>query len=195
MSNRKRRPKAISPKRARTRARLLDAAAELFQRHGIAAVSLDEIASHASLTKGSIYGNFKNRDDLVVAVAVERAVRPRPIFTADAPLRDQLRTLVKQASAKTPEAVKQIRFLIELDLYALTHEAVRTRLRAFAEERYRKAAENVETIAHKGELPLPPPQFAIVVHALMNGLLYQRAFFPDLVTDEMILKALEALVD
>ena len=195
MSNRKSHPQPISPKRARTRARLLDAAAELFQRHGIAAVSLDEIASHASLTKGSIYGNFKNKEDLVVAVAIERAARPRPIFAGAAPLRDQLRVLVKQAAAKTPEALKQMSFLIELDIYALTHETVRTRLRAFAEERYRKSAENVEAIARKGELPLPPLQFAIVVHALMNGLLYQRAFFPDLVTDEMILKALEALVD
>lgn len=195
MSNRKRPPQSISPKRARTRARLLDAAVELFQRHGIAAVSLDEIASHAGLTKGAIYGNFKNKEDLIVAVAVERVARPRPIFTVDAPLRDQLSTLVKQAAATTPEAVKQMRFLIELDRYALMHETVRTRLRAFAEERYRKSAENVEAVAKKGELPLPPLQFAIAVHALMNGLLYQRAFFPEIVTDEMILKALEALLD
>ncbi len=193
MSSRTKPSAPIGPKRARTRARLLDAAAELFQRHGISAVSLDEVARHAGLTKGAIYGNFENKDDLVVAVAVERIARPRPVFTAHAPLRDQLRALVKQAAAKTPEAMKQLRFIIELDLYALTHEAVRSRLQAFAEERYRASAEGLARIAHKGELPLPPAQFAVAVHALMNGLLYQRAFFPDLVTDAMILKALEAL--
>lgn len=195
MSSRKRSPGTISPKRARTRARLLDAAAELFERHRIDTVSLDEVARHAGLTKGAIYGNFENKDDLVVAVAIERAVRPRPIFTADAPLRDQLRSLVEQAAAKTPKAIRQLQFLVELDLYALTHETVRTRLHVFAEERYCKSAENVEAIARKGELPLPPLQFAVAVHALMNGLLYQRAFFPDLVSDAMILKALEALVN
>ena len=193
MSSRKRQPKALGPKRARTRERLLDAAAELFQRHGIGAVSLDEVARHAGVTKGAIYGNFKNKDELVLAAALARVARPRPIFTADAPLQVQLRTLVKQASARTPEAIKQLRFLVELDLYALTHEAARNRLQEFAEERYRKSAESLEAIARKGELPLPPLQFAIAVHALMNGLLYQRAFFPDLISDEMILKALQAL--
>jgi AcrR family transcriptional regulator len=192
MSSRKP-PTSISPKLARTRTKLLDAAAELFSRDGIAAVSLDEIARHAGVTKGSIYGNFENKDDLVVAVAIERTARPRPIFTPDAPLREQLRALVKQAAGKTPKAVKQLRFLTELDLYALTHEAVRVRLRGFAEERYRKSAENVKAALRKEALPLPPLQFAIAVHAVMNGLLYQRAFFPEVVTDAMVLKVLEAL--
>ncbi len=193
MSSRKKAAGTLGPKRARTRARLLDAAAELFQRDGIGAVSLDEVARHAGLTKGAIYGNFENKDDLVVAVLVERVARPRPIFTADAPLRVQLRSLVKQVAAKTPEAMRQLRLLVELDLYALTHENVRNRLQAIGEERYRKSAESLAAIADKEKLPLPPLAFAVAVHALMNGLLYQRAFFPALVTDAMILKALEAL--
>ena len=32
-------------------------------------------------------------------------------------------------------------------------------------------------------------------HALLNGLLYQRAYFPDLATDAMNLKALQSLVN
>lgn len=186
-------PRPPGAKRANTRAHLLDAAADLFSRHGIAAVSLDEIARHAGLTKGAIYGNFESKDDLVLAVAIERVARPRPIFTPDAPLRTQLRRLVREAAATTPEAVRQLHFLNELDLYALSHETVRAGLHAFAKERYRKSAENLAAIARKGELPLPPAQFAVVVHALINGLLYQRAYFPELVTDAMILKALEAL--
>ncbi len=193
MSTRVKSPPSPGAKRANTRARLLDAAADLFSRHGIAAISLDEIARHADLTKGAIYGNFESKDDLVLAVAIERVARPRPIFTADAPLRTQLRRLVRDAAATTPEAVRQLHFLNELDLYALGHETVRAGLHAFAKERYRKSAENLAAIARKGELPLAPAQFALVVHALINGLLYQRAYFPELVTDAMILKALEAL--
>jgi AcrR family transcriptional regulator len=195
MSSRKPSLKTAGAKRARTRERLLDVAAELFQRHGIAAVSLDEVARHAGVTKGAIYGNFESKDALVVAAAIERVARPRPIFAADAPLREQLAMLVQQASAKTPEAIKQMRFLIELDLYALTHDEVRRHLRDFAEERYRKSAANLAAIADSQKLPLPPLEFAIAVHALLNGLLYQRAFFPDIVTDDMALKALEALAD
>jgi hypothetical protein len=50
-------------------------------------------------------------------------------------------------------------------------------------------------IAGKRKLPLPPVQFAVVVHALFNGLLYQKAFHPEIITDDVILTALEALID
>src|SRR5262249_9152207 len=77
-------------KRERTREKLLDAAAELFQARGVAAVSLDEVAAHAGLTKGAIYGNFESKDDLVFAVTAERTSKAIPIFEGEAPLREQL---------------------------------------------------------------------------------------------------------
>jgi AcrR family transcriptional regulator len=187
-------PARPGAKRARTRARLLDVAAQMFQRHGIAAVSLDAVARRAGVTKGAIYGNFASKDDLLFAVVAERVARPRPVFGPDAPLDGQLRALVKQAGARTPAAMRQLRFLIELDLYGLTHEAMGDRLRAFAAERYRRSAEGLEAVARREKLSLPPAQLAIAVHALLNGLLYQRAHFPGLVTDATILKALQALV-
>lgn len=56
-----------------------------------------------------------------------------------------------------------------------------------------KAAENLGRITRQGELPLPALEFAIVVHALFNGLLYQRAIWPEVVTDDIIYAALRAL--
>jgi AcrR family transcriptional regulator len=181
-------------KRERTRKTLVAAAAALFQARGIDAVSLDEVAAHAGLTKGAIYGNFENKEDLVYAIAVDLGRRPKPIFNADEPVAQQLKRLVADASAKTPGQLKRLAFLTELDLYVLTHDSVKKRMYKLAHERYREAAENLNRIARPGELPLPPLEFAIVVHALFNGLLYQRAIWPEVVTDDVILAALRALV-
>ena len=137
----------------------------MFQTRGIDAVSLDEVAAHAGLTKGAIYGNFENKEDLVYAVAVEFGRRPKPIFNADEPIARQLKRLVADASAKTPAALKRLAFLTELDLYVLTHDSVKKRMFKLAHERYREAGENLSRIARQGELPLPPLEFAIVVHA------------------------------
>jgi AcrR family transcriptional regulator len=195
MSSLKRKSPAIlqGTKRARTRETLVSAAAALFQARGIDAVSLDEVAAHAGLTKGAIYGNFENKEDLVFAVAVDYGRRPKPIFNADEPIAQQLKRLVADASAKTPGQLKRLAFLTELDLYVLTHDSVKKRMYKLAHERYSEAAENLARIARKGELPLPPLEFAIVVHALFNGLLYQRAIWPEVVTDEVMLGALRAL--
>src|SRR5437016_11788706 len=62
-------------KKARTRTRLLDAAATVFARRGFAAASLDEVAEEASLTKGAVYSNFESKDDLIVALLDERLDR------------------------------------------------------------------------------------------------------------------------
>ena len=58
----------ITPKAAATRARLLEAAAAVFIKHGYAAVSLRDIAKAAGVTKGAIYGHFRSKGQLLVEV-------------------------------------------------------------------------------------------------------------------------------
>jgi AcrR family transcriptional regulator len=50
-----------------TRARILDAAARLFYRRGIRAVSVDEVAETASVTKVTVYKHFRAKDNLVAS--------------------------------------------------------------------------------------------------------------------------------
>src|SRR5262249_30204063 len=145
--------------------------------------------------KGAIYGNFKSKEELVFAVAMERAARPRPVCLDDAPLKEQFKNLVHAASIRAPEGLRQLAFLSELNVSRLPQERFRKRLVARARERYAKSGENLAQIVQRQRLPLPPLQFAVVVHALFNGLLYQKAFVPEIVTDDVILKALEALID
>jgi len=54
-----------------TRARILDAAATLFSEHGIAAVTVDDIASAADVGKGTIYNYFTAKEDIATAFLIE----------------------------------------------------------------------------------------------------------------------------
>jgi AcrR family transcriptional regulator len=50
-----------------TRARILDAAARLFYRRGIRAVSVDGVADAASVTKVTVYKHFGSKDHLIAS--------------------------------------------------------------------------------------------------------------------------------
>ncbi|MFP5021856.1 TetR/AcrR family transcriptional regulator [Pseudonocardia phyllosphaerae] len=58
-----------------TRARLLDAALELFAARGVNAVGVAEVAAKAGASKLSLYRYFPSKDDLVAAVVDERSAR------------------------------------------------------------------------------------------------------------------------
>lgn len=60
-------------KAARTRARLMDAAIAVFARAGIEAASVNEIAAEADVANGTFYNHFRDKDELVAAVALAMA--------------------------------------------------------------------------------------------------------------------------
>lgn len=57
-----------SPRRARTRERLLDAAYEVFAETGLAAASVEQIAERAGFTRGAFYSNFDTKEELLLAL-------------------------------------------------------------------------------------------------------------------------------
>jgi AcrR family transcriptional regulator len=59
--------------RERVKEKILQSAQRLFNRHGFASVSIDEVMSDAGLTRGSFYTYFKSKSDLY-AQAVTRVV-------------------------------------------------------------------------------------------------------------------------
>jgi AcrR family transcriptional regulator len=179
-------------KRAQTREKLLDAAAELFETRGIAVVSLDTVAAHAGLTKGAIYGNFASKDELVYAVVNERVERGLIAFDGETPVREQLRRIVREALGPAAANRAHFAFLVEIDLYAQTRAELGGRFMAAARERHARSAANLGRFAD--ELALPPLQFALTVQALVRGLLFQRAAFPQVVTEQVALTALERLL-
>jgi AcrR family transcriptional regulator len=56
---------------ARNRARVLEAAARLFREHGVAAVSMDQVAAAAGVGKGTLFRRFGDKAGLAVALLDE----------------------------------------------------------------------------------------------------------------------------
>src|SRR5437879_94646 len=56
---------------ARTREQLVATAQELFLRDGYFATSLEKVADAAGYSKGAVYSNFRNKDELCLAVIDE----------------------------------------------------------------------------------------------------------------------------
>jgi AcrR family transcriptional regulator len=61
--------------KARTRERIVESARRLFNRHGFAGVSIDEIMAETGLTRGGFYNHFKAKDELYAEVVNEEAKR------------------------------------------------------------------------------------------------------------------------
>ncbi|MBP2322188.1 AcrR family transcriptional regulator [Kibdelosporangium banguiense] len=57
---------------ARNRQKILDAAARLFERHGVAGVSMDQIAAEAGVGKGTLFRRFGDKSGLAVALLDDR---------------------------------------------------------------------------------------------------------------------------
>lgn len=56
---------------ARTRQQLIATARQLFLRDGYAVTSLEKVADEAGYSKGAVYSNFRNKDELCLAVLDE----------------------------------------------------------------------------------------------------------------------------
>lgn len=68
-------PRRTKEEAQETREHLLDAAEALFQRDGVSATSLNDIACAAGLTRGAVYWHFRDKADLFDAM-LERAYGP-----------------------------------------------------------------------------------------------------------------------
>src|SRR6185295_12340468 len=89
------RGKPKGDKRARTRAALIEAAAQVIGEKGYERTSLEEVAARAGMTRGAIYGNFSSKDELLMAFVESRWQPAAPPLKPGAPLKEQLRIIAR----------------------------------------------------------------------------------------------------
>ena len=65
-------PEIVGGDRAGARERILQAAYELFCRHGVAAVGVERIIAEAGVHRSSLYTHFPSKDELALAVLARR---------------------------------------------------------------------------------------------------------------------------
>ena len=190
-TNPRRRPKG--DKRDRTRARLVAAAAAVIGEKGWDRTSLEEVARRAGMTRGAIYRNFANREELFLAVVQTRWKPVAPRYTPGNTFRQHMHAVGTAVAAAGPERRAQALGALSFMLYALTHEDMRARVVTLNAEIYKRAAEGLAGSFPRGELPMAPEHLVPALHALSDGLTFLRFLMPELITETVIVAAFDAL--
>lgn len=187
----RRRPKG--DKRRRTRAALLEAARAVVREKGYERTTLQDVAARAGMTSGAIYGNFRNKDELFIALADAYWAPIRPRFKPGATLAEIMRALADATLAAIPDRQTAAPGRLTGMAYALKHEAMQARVREITAASYGFGAEWLREVARHSELPMPPEDLVVVIHAVIEGLTFQRLLTPDLVPDHVVYAAFAAL--
>jgi len=180
-------------KRARTRAALMAAARELIREQGYERTTLDAVARRAGMTSGAIYGNFKNREDLFMALTEVHWAPIKPVIRTGSSFAEKMRALSEATIAAIPERQDAAYGRLTGMAYALTHEQIRARVREVTAQSFSAGASWLRAVADEGGLPMPADILVCVIHALTEGLLFQRFLTPELVPDEAFHAAFAAL--
>jgi TetR/AcrR family acrAB operon transcriptional repressor len=144
----------VEGKRSRTKKKLIDAAAAVIGEKGFDRASLEEIAARAGMTRGAVYGNFKNKDELFLALIATVWKPIMPPLKPGASLKQQMRILGKavasEAQARRPYAAAAAAF----QLYAITHKQTRSTLTKKNAAIYKWIATVRLRARHHGHWPL-----------------------------------------
>ena len=187
----RRRPKG--DKRARTRAALLEAARELVREKGHDRTTLEEVARRAGMTSGAIYGNFKNREELFVALGHAYWPAIRPQMPPNSSFAEKMRVLAEATIAAIPERRTVAVGRLTGMAHTLTHEEMQAQVKATTAVSYAWGAAWLRSVASDADLPMPPEVLVVVIHALTEGLVFQRLMTPELAPDEVFYAAFAAL--
>jgi AcrR family transcriptional regulator len=180
-------------KRQRTREQLIEAAREIIRAKGFHAVSMQEVADRAGMSRGAIYGNFRNREELLFAVVATLWPPVAPRLRSGAGPRELLASIgqavAQAARERRPMAVGAASF----QLYALSHPAMREVIAAENAKIYAQIAQRITALVPEDQLPMPAGTFVRVTHALSDGLMFAHFMAPEEFTDDIIVAAFQAL--
>ena len=186
------RHKPKGDKRDRTRAALLEAARVLIREKGYERTTMEDVAQRAGMTTGAIYGNFKNRDELFIALGQTYWAPVVPRVAPGATFAEAMRALATATLAavddRAPAAVGRLTGLA----YTLSNSELRARVHEITKGSYEIGAEWLRTF-DASELPMPADVLVRVLHALIEGLVMQRILTPELCPDNVFYEAFAAL--
>jgi len=179
-------------KRDRTRAALLEAARELVREKGYERTTLEKVAHRAGMTTGAIYGNFRNRDELFIALGLTYWAPVAPKVRPGATFAEAMHALAQATLAavddRAPAAIGRLTGLA----YTLKKKELRSRVVEVTRASYEFGAEWLATF-DPADLPMPPETLVRVLHALIEGLVMQRILTPELCPEDVFYGAFAAL--
>src|SRR5713226_5145363 len=193
LDSRRRQPKG--DKRDRTRAKLLEAARSLIREKGYEHTTLEAIAERAGMTTGAIYGNFKNRDELFISLGQTYWAPIKPRVQPGATFLEIMRALTDATLMAIPDRSAAAFGRLTGLAYTLTHEELRAKVAEFTALSYALGEQWLRSVTKEEDLPMPPSHLVRVIHALAEGLVFQRLLTPELMPDEIFHAAFAALAN
>src|SRR6476659_10427586 len=151
--SRRRGPKG--DKRDLTRATLLEAARAIVREKGHTRTTLAAVARRAGMTTGAIYGNFKNRDELFIALGQTYWAPVKPRVKPGATFAEVMHAMAVATLEAIPERTTAAVGRLTGLAYALTSPNLRERVRAITAGSYELGAEWLRTLGDPRQLPMP----------------------------------------
>jgi AcrR family transcriptional regulator len=185
-------------RKAETRRALVQAAGELFAEHGMERTSLDEIAARVGLTKGAIYANFRNKDELIEAVGLEFS-QVSDTTTLHDPTRaiaERLAALGAEVAEMLPQlATVNVMLHLEYDLYLQRHPEQAERERREQHAWLVQEGHKLDEVARvRGEqLPLDGAQLWALLIGAVRGIGFEWMKYPDDISPRAMAQFFELL--
>src|SRR3954453_11909796 len=127
-------------KRDRTRATLLESARALVREQGYARTTLEAVARRAGMTTGAIYGNFKNREELFIALGQAYWAPVTPRIKPGATFAEVMHAMAEATLEAIPERTTTVVGRLTGLPHAFTNPGLRDRVREVTAESYELGA-------------------------------------------------------
>ena len=193
----------LTPERRRqqTRDYLLQAAAQVFAERGFHGASLDEVAAVAGFSKGAVYSNFKNKEDLFLALFEANYDREMDALHAtleasDVPPETRLSDFVALLRDDVMQMPDNFGVLYEeFWLYAVRNPAAREQLIELENENVRAIADIIEAERIRQHLePLESAErVARIIAVLFHGIGRLRVLQPEVADDSLVETAISLI--
>ena len=178
-------------KQAHTRTCLMKSAARVFATRGLQQASIDEVAEDAGFTKGAFYANFKNKEELFLAMLDERFGSRIGQIEAVIASEGTSAAKARQAGDDFAEMIaadpEWERLFFEFSAYAARNEDFReelvTRYRSMQDRIARAFEARLEKVGMPP--PLPVGQVAMMTCIMGNGFALEKLLEGDTVADDL----------
>ncbi len=184
-----------------TQERLLEAAEEVFVREGYEGAQLAEIAASAGRSKGALYGHFKSKEDLFLALFEYRTQQYVDRFLriiAKCPNRKQRLVAFHEFYVELVRDKAWSILTLEFKLYSLRHADSKQRLRKALEMTIPTNDEELFRLMFGILTPEQKSSADISILALgpiVSGLILESHFEPDKLTEDAIRNLLGKIFD
>ena len=190
-------------KAERTRKFIIESTAEIFNKKGYAGTSMSDLTEATGLTKGSIYGNFENKEEVALAVFDYNSEKVKNLISEQisraTSYHDKLMVYAKVYKNVTKGFITQggcpiLNTAIEADD---THNLLKDRAAKAVIKWKKSISDLIEGGISAGEFKqdIEIPRTALSIIALIEGAVMISRVTNDLGAMDKILKTVEAVID